>query len=139
MPADERPRGGRKRPDQRGGQPGQPGRDSRSGRSGKPASRDARPSRDDRSSRDDRAGRDRGKDRTRSTAGRWRRDELPPQERTAVQSEYDGPPIPDEITGRELDRHVQSQLKSLPEKLAARVARHLVAAAQLMESDPETA
>ena len=31
------------------------------------------------------------------------------------------------------------QLKSLPEKLAARVARHLVAAAQLMESDPETA
>jgi tetratricopeptide (TPR) repeat protein len=34
---------------------------------------------------------------------------------------------------------VLAQLKSLPEKLAARVARHLVAAAQLMDSDPETA
>ncbi len=32
-----------------------------------------------------------------------------------------------------------AQLKSLPEKLAARVARHLVAAARLLDSDPETA
>jgi tetratricopeptide (TPR) repeat protein len=82
---------------------------------------------------------DRSKDRSRSTAGRWRRDDLPAQERTAVQAEYDGPPLPDDITGSELDKHVQAQLKSLPEKLAARVARHLVAAAQLMDSDPETA
>ncbi len=60
-------------------------------------------------------------------------------ERTAVQAEYDGPPIPDDITGKELDRHVTGQLKSLPEKLAARVARHLVAAARLLDSDPQTA
>ena len=52
---------------------------------------------------------------------------------------YDGPPIPEEITGKELDRSVQAQLKSLPEKLALRVARHLVAAGQLIDSEPETA
>ena len=32
-----------------------------------------------------------------------------------------------------------NQLKGLPEKLAARVARHLVAAGQLVDEDPETA
>ncbi len=77
--------------------------------------------------------------RSRSTAGRWRRDELPAQQRTAVQAEYDGPAIPDDIVGTELDRSISNQLKSLPEKLAARVARHLVAAALLLDVDPETA
>ncbi len=101
--------------------------DPRSG--GKPEQRGGKPTYE----------RDRSKDRTRSTAGRWRRDDLPEVERTAAQAEYDGPPIPDDITGKELDPHVLAQLKSLPEKLAARVARHLVAAAQLMDSDPETA
>ncbi|MGH3501699.1 MAG: tetratricopeptide repeat protein [Nocardioidaceae bacterium] len=59
--------------------------------------------------------------------------------RTAAQERYDGPPIPGDVTGKELDRYVTNQLKSLPEKLAARVSRHLVAAAQLLDSDPETA
>src|SRR3954447_10268446 len=77
--------------------------------------------------------------RPRSTAGRWRRDELPAVERTEVQRAYDGPPIPEDITGRELDRFVTNQLLSLPEKLANRVARHLVAAARLLDTDPETA
>lgn len=83
--------------------------------------------------------RDRSKDRTRSTAGRWRRDELPTVARSEVQAQYDGPPIPDDITGDELDKIVLAQLKSLPEKLAARVARHLVAAARLLETEPEVA
>jgi tetratricopeptide (TPR) repeat protein len=82
---------------------------------------------------------DRSKDRSRSTAGRWRRDELPAEARTAVQAEYDGPPIPEGITGQEVDRAVSNALKSLPEKLATRVARHLVAAGRLMDSDPGTA
>jgi tetratricopeptide (TPR) repeat protein len=82
---------------------------------------------------------DRSKDRSRSTAGRWRRDELPAEARTAVQAEYDGPPIPEGITGKEVDRQVSNALKSLPEKLATRVARHLVAAGRLMDSDPDTA
>lgn len=77
--------------------------------------------------------------RGRSTAGRYQRDDLPDAERTAVQAAYDGPPIPDGITGDELDRDVRNALKSLPEKLAARVARHLVAAARLLDNDPETA
>ncbi len=82
---------------------------------------------------------DRSKDRTRSTAGRWRRDELPAVARSEVQAQYDGPSIPDDIVGDELDRFVVAQLKSLPEKLAARVARHLVAAARLLAADPEVA
>jgi tetratricopeptide (TPR) repeat protein len=82
---------------------------------------------------------DPGKDRSRSTAGRWRRDELPAEARTSVQAEYDGPPIPEDITGQEVDRGVSNALKSLPEKLATRVAKHLVAAGRLMDSDPDTA
>jgi hypothetical protein len=61
------------------------------------------------------------------------------EERSESQARYDGPPIPEEITGRELDRSIQAQLKSLPDKLALRVARHLVAAGLLIESEPRTA
>jgi tetratricopeptide (TPR) repeat protein len=61
------------------------------------------------------------------------------QDRTAAQERYDGPELPAEITGRELDRSVSAQLKGLPEKLAARVARHLAAAGLLIDEDPETA
>ena len=93
-----------------------------------------------------------GKPDTRSGGGRdsrggkrpertdeWRR---PPGEqlsRTEDQARYDGPEIPAEITGKELDRSVTAQLKGLPEKLAARVARHLAAAGMLIEDDPQTA
>ena len=55
------------------------------------------------------------------------------------QARYDGPPLDDSITGMELDRSVRQQLKGLPEKLAARVARHLVAAGQLLDVDPQAA
>lgn len=68
--------------------------------------------------------------------GRGRPDQV---DRTETQQRYDGPEIPEGITGKELDRSVMSALKSLPEKLALRVARHLVAAGQLIESDPKTA
>jgi tetratricopeptide (TPR) repeat protein len=59
--------------------------------------------------------------------------------RTESQARYDGPPLDDAITGKELDRNVAQQLRGMPEKLAARVARHLVAAGLLMDEDPETA
>lgn len=59
--------------------------------------------------------------------------------RTFDQATYDGPPIPEDVTGAELDRAVGAQLKGLPEKLALRVARHLVAAGRLIGEDPETA
>jgi tetratricopeptide (TPR) repeat protein len=59
--------------------------------------------------------------------------------RTREQAAYDGPPLPEEITGKELAPDVRAQLRGLPEKLAARVARHLAAAGALIDEDPETA
>lgn len=59
--------------------------------------------------------------------------------RTADQAAYDGPDLPAEITGKELDRAVANQLKGLPEKLAARIARHLAAAGLYIDEDPELA
>lgn len=69
----------------------------------------------------------------------WKRPQDRQGPRTADQEKYDGPPLPEEVTGRELDRSVAAQLKGLPEKLAARVARHLAAAGLLIDEDPETA
>lgn len=66
---------------------------------------------------------------------RGRTDEV----RTADQAAYDGPDLPEGITGAELDRGVRAQLKGLPEKLAARVARHLAAAGMFIDEDPELA
>ncbi|CUR54610.1 Tetratricopeptide TPR_2 [metagenome] len=82
---------------------------------------------------------------TRSTGSRparkddWKRPKEEQGPRNVDQAKYDGPPLPEHITGKELDRNITAQLKGLPEKLAARVARHLVAAGELIESDPETA
>jgi tetratricopeptide (TPR) repeat protein len=69
----------------------------------------------------------------------WKRPKEDQRPRTETQARYDGPPFPEEITGKELDRSVSAQLKGLPEKLAARVARHLAAAGALIDEDPETA
>jgi tetratricopeptide (TPR) repeat protein len=69
----------------------------------------------------------------------WKRPAEEQRPRTDQQAKYDGPPLPEEITGRELDRSVSAQLKGLPEKLAQRVARHLAAAGLLIDEDPETA
>lgn len=71
--------------------------------------------------------------------GEWSRPRDEQGPRTTDQATYDGPPIPEEVTGAELDRSISGQLKGLPEKLAARVARHLAAAGLVIDSDPETA
>ena len=71
--------------------------------------------------------------------GDWKRPREEQGPRTTDQAKYDGPPLPPEITGKELDRGIAAQLKGLPEKLAARVARHLAAAGMLIDEDPETA
>ena len=90
--------------------------------------------------RDDRSGDRRGDSTQRGARdSRDRRAEMTPEERTEAQARYDGPPIPDEITGKELDRSVLAQLRSLPEKLGQRVARHLAAAGALIDDDPKTA
>lgn len=69
----------------------------------------------------------------------WKRPAEKQGERTEEQARYDGPELPAHITGQELDRSITSQLKGLPEKLAQRVARHLAAAGELIDDDPETA
>ena len=49
------------------------------------------------------------------------------------------PELPEEITGRELDRAVRQQLRTLSKENAEGVARHLVAAAELLDLDEEKA
>lgn len=49
------------------------------------------------------------------------------------------PAIPDEITGEELDRTVLAELRTLPEEIAHRVARLLVAASEAIDDDPAEA
>ena len=103
---------------ERGGRGRDGGRDAGGSRGGRPDARGGRGR--------DAGGRDAGP----------RRD---PATRSADQAAYDGPELPAEITGRELDRTIAHQLKSLPEKLANRVARHLAAATAMIDDDPETA
>ena len=111
--SDGRPQGGKPRTDRsRGDQP-------RGGERGRPSA-------------------DRGGKRP-PRQGDWKRPEDKQESRSEAQARYDGPPLPEEITGKELDRAVAGQLKGLPEKLAARVARHLAAAGMLIDEDPETA
>ncbi|MGJ9412213.1 tetratricopeptide repeat protein [Aeromicrobium sp. CF4.19] len=112
-----------------GGRGGQERRPSGS-RGQRPQGRDGRPAG---GRGDDRRGRPaprRGDDR------RSRREE---PERTTDQKIYDGPPIPDDVSAKDLDKFARQQLQNLPEKLAERAARHLVMAGLLVQSDPETA
>ena len=101
-----------------------------------------RSDRSDRSDRKDRRGSSGRPAKQGDRPGRksdWRRPADKQGARTVEQERYDGPELPEDITGRELDRSVSAQLKGLPEKLAARVARHLAAAGALVDDDPETA
>lgn len=49
------------------------------------------------------------------------------------------PSIPEDITGRELDKSARFELKTLSKENADRVAQHLVMAATLIEEDPALA
>ncbi|MFE1848186.1 tetratricopeptide repeat protein [Streptomyces sp. NPDC059515] len=48
-------------------------------------------------------------------------------------------PIPEDITGEEIDKDVRQELQSLPKTLADDVARNLVMVARLIDEDPERA
>lgn len=123
---------------------GRPTRDDKSGvrsREDKPWSRDDRPAGKG-ASRTGRSGAPTGGGRAGSRPARqgdWNRPPTDDRARSEEQARYDGPDLPEEITGKELDRSVVAQLKGLPEKLASRVARHLAAAGMLVDEDPETA
>jgi tetratricopeptide (TPR) repeat protein len=79
--------------------------------------------------RPDRSGRP---DRARQ--GRPPRDDVRPPRRRSPE-----PPLADDINARDLDRSTRAGLRSLPEDLAERIARHLVAAGLALDEDPETA
>lgn len=126
-------KGGGGKPASAGGAPGR-GRSSErsSERSQKWSPDDKRPARssDGRPARSgDRAGR----------KSDWKRPADKQADRTEDQAIYDGPELPAEITGQELDRAISAQLRGLPEKLALRVARHLAAAGALIDDQPEIA
>jgi hypothetical protein len=135
-------RGGEQRRD--GGRGGDERRDGKpsSGRGGPRAGgRSDGPKRSDgpqRGSSDRKGGYSKDRGGKPGTQPRRRFDE-PREERTADQRAYDGPELPEEVTGKELDRAISAQLRGLPEKLAARIARHLVAADMYIDSDPELA
>lgn len=84
-----------------------------------------------------RAGGGRGK----PGGGQGRRYDRRPEQapRTAEQKIYDGPPIPDGVLAKDLDKFARQQLQNIPEKLADKVARHLVMAGSLLADDPELA
>ena len=54
----------------------------------------------------------------------------------AMAADFD---IPADVTGSELSREVRQQLRTLPDKVAESVARHLVMAGRLIDADPEVA
>lgn len=79
-------------------------------------------------------GRSSGSDRR--DGGYQRRDS---EDRTVDQQVYDGPPIPDDVAAKDLDKFSLRALSGLPDKLVDRIARHLVMAGLLLQDDPETA
>lgn len=146
-----RPSQGRPGGQRSGGRPGgrssdqgrDRGRPSRDGQDGPRGERRSSGERGDRRSGGERrSGAERGQRGGAGRAGRkgdWSRPADKQGPRTAEQKRYDGPELPEHITGGELDHAVIGQLKGLPERLAARVARHLAAAQEIIETDPETA
>ncbi|WP_292872111.1 hypothetical protein [Microbacterium sp.] len=56
-----------------------------------------------------------------------------------MRTRHDDPPIPEEITPRDLNGQARNELKTLSKENADEVARHLAMAAALIEDDPELA
>ena len=121
-----------KRPARATGRPtSRPTSRSSSSRSSDRKSSDRKPS--DRSSRDRRPGE------------RSSRPAMRPNDRRVVNDEnkrvrkFAEPPIPEEVTGKELEKREAFALQSLATDNAERVAKHLVCVTMFLESDPERA
>jgi tetratricopeptide (TPR) repeat protein len=71
--------------------------------------------------------------RTGSSGGRPDRSAGPQRRRSAE------PELADDIQARDLDRGARAGLRSLPDELAEKIARHLVAAGRALDEDPERA
>src|SRR5699024_3683771 len=92
---------------------------------------------DDRRGGRDRGGRGRGDNDRRASrktdTGEYAR------EQRARRPRIQEPEIPEGVTGRELDKEIFGQLRSLDKENAAMVAKHLVAAGGLLDLDPDRA
>ena len=123
-----RPEQGARDDSRRGGRVG--GRAGGSEKAGRPAGETPRGS-------STRGGRGQGtsaRPETSSRGGVRRPDrEAPPTARR------DEPPLPDDVTGAELDRAVRAELSTLATLNGEAVGRHLVMAGRLLDEDPETA
>ena len=145
-----------RRPDDRGGR-GPRHSDRRGGYQGKRRDDDRRGGQgQNRRSDDDRRGGYQGKRRDderrggRDRGGRGRGDNDRRASRKTDTGEYareqrarrpriQEPEIPEGVTGRELDKEIFGQLRSLDKENAAMVAKHLVAAGGLLDLDPDRA
>ena len=131
-----------RRPDDRGGR-GPRHSDRRGGYQGKRRDDDRRGGfqgkrrDDDRRGGRDRGGRGRGDNDRRASrktdTGEYAR------EQRARRPRIQEPEIPEGVTGRELDKEIFGQLRSLDKENAAMVAKHLVAAGGLLDLDPDRA
>ena len=63
----------------------------------------------------------------------------PAQPRTQDETKPTGPPIPAEIEAKQLSPEIRGELTTLDRATADAVARHLVAAGELLDEDPEAA
>lgn len=102
-------------------------------RQGDRSRREDRPRQGDRSRQGDRRGRPVD---TREDKNFEQKNSRPPQ---YARDDFRAPPIPDDITGRELDKAARSELRGLSKENAERVSQHLVAAGRLLDTEPELA
>jgi len=63
----------------------------------------------------------------------------PAQPRPQDETKFTGPPIPPEIEAKQLSPEIRGELTTLDRATADAVARHLVAAGELLDEDPEAA
>ncbi len=121
LPREDRPRDDKPRND----------RDRGTGR--RPDRRDADRGR---GPRDDRARGDRARD---DRASEERRPRTEADDLRSVRARFDAPDIPEEIAPEQLDRATRAELKTLSKENADEVARHLVMAGVLAQTDPALA
>ena len=71
--------------------------------------------------------------------GEFRRDDRAGGAESSEGGRSSGPALPDDIVATDLDKEVRAELLSLTGTVADTVARHLVAAGQLIDEDPSQA
>ncbi|NNG41311.1 tetratricopeptide repeat protein [Flexivirga sp. ID2601S] len=126
-------RAGGRREDRAGGRRGGGGRRGDDARFGSD-----RPRYNSDRQRSDRDEPQRDENRSRAERGPRSWDRSSPSQKSARDTRF-APVLPEDITGRELDRSVWRELRTLTKENAEGVAKHLVAAATLLEEDPDLA